>query len=107
VSAMNTGSKRLNGAIVIATALLFVGPAWPARAQVVVEMSRVTCRQFIDYPFEAQEEIGAWMSGYFNAAHHRKILDITRYRANSERVIGYCKKHKNDTLMNAIEKVAL
>jgi hypothetical protein len=78
----------------------------PNRAVVKVEMSEITCRQFINYSFDKQAAIGAWMSGYWNAARSMETLDITRYRANSKRVSNYCKKHKKETLMATIQRVA-
>jgi hypothetical protein len=78
----------------------------PARAVVKVEMAEITCQQFINYSFDKSEAIGAWMSGYWNAARNIETLDITRYRANSRRVSDYCKKHKKATVMATIQKVA-
>jgi hypothetical protein len=78
----------------------------PAKAVVKVEMTKITCRELINYAFDEQEAIGAWMSGYWNAARNIEALDITRYKANSKRVSDYCKKHGKDTLMAAIQKVA-
>jgi acid stress chaperone HdeB len=103
---MAVHNKPWHHAIIIAFALFAIGGLAPAQAQVVVDMSRITCGQFMDYAFDRQEVIGAWMSGYFNASQNRKILDISRYQANSKRVSTYCKKHKNDTLMGAIQRVA-
>jgi len=99
--------KALRDAIVVGSVIFIAGTTVPARAQVMVDMARITCGQFMDYAFDKQEVIGAWMSGYFNASLNRKILDIARYQANSKRVSNYCKKHKKDTLMNAIQKVAI
>ncbi|MGO9698752.1 MAG: HdeA/HdeB family chaperone [Xanthobacteraceae bacterium] len=99
--------KALRDAIVVASVIFIAGATVPARAQVMVDMARITCGQFMDYAFDKQEVIGAWMSGYFNASLNRKILDIARYQANSKRVSNYCKKHKNNTLMNAVQKVAI
>jgi acid stress chaperone HdeB len=78
----------------------------PTKAVVKVEMTEITCRQFINYSFDKSEAIGAWMSGYWNATRNIETLDITRYRANSRRVSDYCKRHKNETLMATIQKVA-
>jgi len=80
----------------------------PNRAALRVEMSSITCQQFMNYAYDRQMLIGAWMSGYYNASLNRQDLDISRYQANSKRVSNYCKKKKsgNDTLMNAIQKVA-
>jgi len=78
----------------------------PAKAVVKLEMAEITCRQFIDYPFDQAEAIGAWMSGYWNAQRNVETLDISRYKANSRRVSDYCKTHKKETLMATIQKVA-
>ncbi len=78
----------------------------PARAAVKLEMAQITCRQFINYPFDQAEAIGAWMSGYWNAQRNIETLDVTRYKFNSKRVSDYCKKHKNATLMATIQTVA-
>jgi len=78
----------------------------PNRAVVKVEMSQITCREFIDYSFDKSEAIGAWMSGYWNAQRGIETLDLNRYRANAKRVSNYCKSHKKATLLSTIEKVA-
>jgi hypothetical protein len=78
----------------------------PAKALVKVEMTEITCQQFINYSFDKSEAIGAWMSGYWNAARNIETLDITRYRSNSKRVSDYCKRHKKEALMATIQKVA-
>ena len=78
----------------------------PSRAVMKLEMGQITCRQFINWPFDQAEAIGAWMSGYWNAQRNNETLDVTRYTANSTRVSDYCKRRKNDLLVTAIGKVA-
>ncbi len=79
----------------------------PNKAVMRVDMSRITCQEFINYAYDKQVLIGAWMSGYYNASLNRQDLDIARYKANSKRVSNYCKKRRRDTLMTAIHKVAI
>ena len=76
----------------------------PAKAVMKVEMSAITCQQFTDYAYDKQVLIGAWMSGFLNASQGREVLDITRYKNNSKRVSNYCKKHRRETLMSAIQR---
>jgi hypothetical protein len=78
----------------------------PARAVVRVDMNAITCRQYINYSFDKQLVIGAWMSGYWNAQRNVEALDISRFRANGKRVSDYCRKHRNQTLMTTIQRVA-
>jgi len=101
---MRMRGNTMRHVIVAASAALMVSMAGPAQAQVVVDMSRITCGQFMNYAFDKQELIGAWMSGFFNASQNRKILDITRYQENSKRLSNYCKKHRKESLMSAIQR---
>jgi hypothetical protein len=53
---------------------------------------------------ERQTLIGAWMSGYFSASKNLNAVDF-RYVDRNQRVIGkYCKAHRSDTVMNAMQK---
>jgi acid stress chaperone HdeB len=45
------------------------------------------------------------MSGYYNAAANRDILDFKRLEANTAKVLAYCKKNKSMTLAGAIDKI--
>jgi acid stress chaperone HdeB len=39
----------------------------PAHAQVVIDLSVLTCKQLLDSDAERQALISSWMGGYFNA----------------------------------------
>jgi acid stress chaperone HdeB len=76
----------------------------PARAQVVIDLSMIICKQLLDSDAERQTLIGSWMSGYFSATKNLNELDF-RYVKRNTRVVGnYCKTHKSDTVMNAMQK---
>jgi HdeA/HdeB family len=102
--AQNPGEFVMTGLARAARTPSFQGD--PARAVVKVEMSEITCRQFIDSSFDKQVAIGAWMSGYWNAQRNMETLDVSRFRANSKRVSDYCKKRRRETLMATIQRVA-
>ena len=48
----------------------------PARAQVIVDMSLITCQQMMDAPPERQQLIAWWMRGYFSAAKNLSTIDF-------------------------------
>lgn len=102
---MTTATKTLRSTI-IAAALLTAGFCGPASAQVIVEMSQLSCRNYLDAPLERQTLIAAWMSGYFNAARNMPTVDFGRFATNKKLVEKYCRGHKNINLMRAIEKVS-
>jgi len=76
----------------------------PVKAQVVLDLSLITCKQLLDSEPERQALIGSWMSGYFSASKNLNMLDF-RYVERNRKVVGnYCKTHKSDTVMSAMQK---
>ena len=92
----------LIGAAAIAT----VAASVPVHAQVLIDMSVITCGDFLKGPPDRQDLVASWMSGYFSATKNLSTIDL-RYVARNNKVVGdYCKTHKSETLMNAIQKKA-
>jgi acid stress chaperone HdeB len=77
-----------------------------AKAQVVLDMTMLTCRQYLEADKARQDLIAAWMSGYYNAAKNNPVFNATLFQQNRNRVTGYCKKHRPETLMSAIQRSA-
>jgi acid stress chaperone HdeB len=92
--------------IVLASVLLIAASALPAKAQVIVDMSLITCQQYLDAPPERQNLIAWWMRGYFSAAKNFSVIDFRYVDYNTKVVTAYCKKKQNryETLMSAIQK---
>jgi len=76
----------------------------PASAQVVIDLSLITCKQLLESDTERQSLISSWMSGYFSATKNLNELDIRYVKRNAKVVGNYCKTHKSDTVMNAMQK---
>jgi hypothetical protein len=93
--------------LLVAVAITFFALSVPATAQVNLEMNRITCGDWLNYDFGTQTFVQYWMSGYYNASKGIDVLDVSRLRNNSKRVVAYCKKHKSATLPLAIQKSAM
>jgi acid stress chaperone HdeB len=90
--------------IIAAAIVLVCVPAVPAKAQAVLDLSLITCQQLLASDAERQALIGSWMSGYFSASKNLDTLDF-RYVERNRRVIGnYCRAHKSETVMSAMQK---
>ena len=92
-------------AMLVATVLV-IGAAIPANAQVVIDMSLLTCKQFMGSDPERKDLIASWMSGYFSASKDLHVLDFGYVARNRKVVENYCKKRGGETLMSAIQKNA-
>lgn len=86
--------------------LIAVSLTGPASAQVMIEMSEISCKQFAGYDGETKGFIANWMRGYFNSKNSVSIIDVRDAKRNTEKVLAYCKKKPKVSLMDAIEKNA-
>ena len=53
--------------MLILAAAMAAFSAVPTKAQVSLDMSLITCKQYMESPPERKELIGNWMRGYFSA----------------------------------------
>ena len=89
--------------IAIAT-LLAALSAGPARAQLIVDMSLITCDQFLKSDSERKDVLAAWMGGYFSATKNLSTIDARYFARNKTKVLNYCKKAGTETLMSAVQR---
>jgi acid stress chaperone HdeB len=101
---MTTGPIALRRALV--TAVVLFALCGPTCAQVLLDMSLLKCKDYLEAAPDRQELIAAWMSGYFNASKNQSIVDLSRFATNKKLVEKYCKRRKTENLMNAIKKAA-
>ena len=86
------------------TLLLF---ATSAHAQVQVDLSKVTCDQFVHHKVGSPRVMAAWFSGYYNGKRDNLIIDKQSFESNLSRVQRFCEVEKNFdiTVLKAVEQV--
>lgn len=80
--------------------------AAPASAQVTIEMSEISCKDFAGYDAETQDFIGNWMRGFWMSSKNLTVIDSRYVKRNTEKIARYCKKLPKARLMDAIQKNA-
>jgi acid stress chaperone HdeB len=99
-------SKRLNLALsaVIASAM---GSSTFAFAQVSVDASKITCKQFVLHEVARPQSIAIWLSGYYAGRRELPTIDIQALEKNIKAIERFCAKVDNLELplMQAVEKV--
>jgi acid stress chaperone HdeB len=98
--------RTLIASAIAMSALSATLAATPAKAQVVLDMTLLTCRQYLEADKERQDLIAAWMSGYYNAAKNNPVFNATLFTNNRNRVTAHCKRNRAETLMSAIQRSA-
>jgi hypothetical protein len=77
--------------------------AEPAQAQMVIDMAKITCRQYLfDRTISPEApRIATWLSGYFNGKRNNTMVDIGTIRSNTDKVEDYCRMNQDITIMDA------
>jgi acid stress chaperone HdeB len=76
-----------------------------AEAQVMLDLSKVTCDQFIKYKVAEPKLIAVWLSGYFHGKRGDTMVDTQRLNADADAVEKYCFKTPEAPLMPSVEAV--
>ena len=76
-----------------------------APAQVSIDVSKITCDEFVKYKIADPKLIGAWISGYYHGIHTNPILDQQKLLQTAKEVEEYCFKHPDALVMKAAESI--
>ena len=87
--------------------LLAVASASSAKAQATLDVSKITCDQYVHSKIATPNYIAAWLSGYYNAKRDNRLIDTQALQDNVSKLQNYCYEEKNFKVpvMKAIEEV--
>lgn len=88
--------------LVLAGALL--AATVPAKAQVVLDLSQITCGQYLDADADDQAFIASWLSGYFHAEFNNAAFDLRAAKHNYGIIKRRCEENKRELVMATIKK---
>lgn len=75
-----------------------------SHAQVTVDMSRVTCAEYLAMPPGQAATFSAWMSGWFNQKNGYVFVDINAYERNVANVKSWCALNPAATVMAGLQR---
>jgi hypothetical protein len=86
--------------------LILVGIAAPAttQAQIAVDMSRLTCGQYLAMSPDQSRIYAAWMSGWFNQKTGTTWVNLEAYARNVENVKAWCGTNPGELVMTGLER---
>jgi acid stress chaperone HdeB len=95
--------KRHTPAILVFAVILAANTG--TQAQVMLDLSKVTCDQFVKYQVANPKFIAMWLSGYFHGKRGSAMIDTQKLIADADAVEDYCFKNPQAPLMPAVEKI--
>ena len=84
---------------------LALEPVPAAQAQVALDVSKLTCEQFLGYKITTGEKIAIWLSGYHHGKRGGGSLDVHGLIANAKKLRSYCIQNSQTLVVNALETV--
>src|SRR3954463_15923190 len=94
-------SGKVASNALVAAALL---AAVPADAQ-VVDLSTLSCKQFIELPKETLNAVTLWLDAYLTDEEESAIIDFDKMKGKADRLTAYCGQNPEMSLMAAAENV--
>ena len=88
-----------------ATFAFALEPEPVAQAEVTLDVSKLTCEQFLGYKLATSEKIAAWLSGYHNGKRGNTSLGVHGLIANAKKLRSYCTRNSQTLVMDAVETV--
>jgi hypothetical protein len=82
-----------------------LGAAPGARAQVTLDVSKVSCEQFSGYKITNPDNIALWLSGFHSGKRNNTIVDTQNLVENSKKLLTYCIRNPQTPVMQALETV--
>ena len=88
-------------------AILALAGSRSIHAQVTIDVTKVTCDQFVHHKISEPRLIAAWLSGYYNARRNNRVLDLQTFEENMSKVTNFCSDEKNFKVpvMKAVEQL--
>lgn len=76
-----------------------------AKAQVTLDVTKITCWQFATYKITNPQFIALWVSGYYHGTRGEAVIDTQGLVANTTKMQDYCIKNPDMPFMQAVETV--
>jgi acid stress chaperone HdeB len=98
------GSTPLKSMYVLLAAIGFTLATAPAQA-VVLDLSTVTCKQFIAGDKDEISMVLTWLDGWYKGDEDEAIIDTDVFVANAKNFGSFCAANPNISVVNAAEKI--
>jgi acid stress chaperone HdeB len=89
--------------------LIMLGPALAlmglhaVQAQVTIDITKITCQQFLEDRVADSITLGVWLHGYVSGARGETVIEpLSTGRIN---LVHYCEDHNNALVLDAARKV--
>ena len=94
--------------LLLTSALLMLVQIPAPRAQVTVDVVKITCEQLSmeELPVTSRDVI-LWLSGYYHREHNNTVIEPGAIKRDENNLYRYCYQHGEMTVMDAVKNMGL
>src|SRR5262245_38927945 len=85
--------------------MIIFAPIPAAQAQVNLDVSKISCDQFVGYKVTNPRNIALWLSGYYNGQRSNTVIDTQTLTKNARKLQDYCIRNPQVLVMQAVERL--
>jgi acid stress chaperone HdeB len=91
-------------AVVLLGLVLFSSSSWTVWAQETIDISKITCDQWMGYKITDPHDIAMWLHGFYHGKRNNTIIEVQEFQANIRKLEGYCISHPERRIMQVVEE---
>lgn len=90
----------------IAAGLLFcIAPTASIHAEITIDISKITCKEFLLTTILSPDNIAYWINGYYQGKRGNTVLTVAGLQDYITKVENFCISHREMTVMNAAQTI--
>lgn len=83
----------------IAAVILMVAQA---DAQVTIDVSKITCDQYLTQRITHMRSVNVWLSGFYAGRQNNPVVDVQALERSGNKLSRFCEAHRDMPLMDAV-----
>lgn len=92
---------------VVLSLLLLTPVSVDVKAQVTIDVAKVSCSQFALYKVGSPDTLAIWLHGYYSGKRGTTVVDVEALKASMKKLRDYCVQNPDVTLVEAVEKILM
>jgi acid stress chaperone HdeB len=76
--------------------------AMRAEAQVTLDVSKITCDQYVAQRITHSRTVNIWLSGYYAGRSNKPVVDVQALERRGDKLSRFCESHRDMLLLDAV-----
>jgi hypothetical protein len=71
----------------------------------VIDVAKISCKQYLTGNIVRQDYLSLWLSGYYNGTRNDTVIETSTVQNVANKVGTYCRSNLDSGLMDAVQNV--